>query len=382
MTNPRIQEIEQKFLELAQRDAQLYPLTMAQGAINHYNSPSLGNWARLVIRIWQGEEVIGFPNNKFELAKRIRDKGNFSYETTSPETQVKINELVEEWEGLLERRQRNNMEIIISDQLKKIFEEMVKGVIVGASFFPERAKRFLELEGTRNYFSLDYETNCWQSLYLGYFHNPPENFVELVKECRNLNQTEVRMLSELQTQLWEKTQEFDQLQSKIQQLQCQLANSQSSQNQSEVQLRAKEAEFQRVVQENQVNITNLKREVENLQRQIRVNQQVYANQVQVKDRIIDDLKKQNGRYKVVPAWANQEEQRKLRWVSESLANQITINQQKDQKIDQLQTSLEEEKKKNELIVQQLKKYLSNEELTSRALQEVRQGITYWKNNKS
>jgi hypothetical protein len=43
MPNPRIQAIENQILELAQKDAELYPANMSPEQISHHHSPALGN---------------------------------------------------------------------------------------------------------------------------------------------------------------------------------------------------------------------------------------------------------------------------------------------------------------------------------------------------
>lgn len=101
MTNSRIQTIENQILELARKDAELYPINMPAEQISQHYSPALGNWARATIKLWQGETAWGFsprePGSKFNLIKYIRDQGAFEYELTSPDTQAKLNELVAEW---------------------------------------------------------------------------------------------------------------------------------------------------------------------------------------------------------------------------------------------------------------------------------------------
>ncbi len=56
------------------------------------------------------------------------------------------------------------MPIVIPQTLKdKLLELRAENV---AAFVPERIDRLLNLEGTEDYTSLNYELTCWQTLYL------------------------------------------------------------------------------------------------------------------------------------------------------------------------------------------------------------------------
>ena len=66
------------------------------------------------------------------------------------------------------RRERANqpiMPIAIPQTLKNKLLELRSGRDV-AAYVPERVDRLLNLEGTEDFFSLNYELTCWQTLYL------------------------------------------------------------------------------------------------------------------------------------------------------------------------------------------------------------------------